>query len=85
VTKLPTKSDLASHCHKRLTNTKRKQEVWKRIKENGGKDPQVSEFSFFSCALAPYLVPKKLSPGFFLLFPSKCNTVMFFDNDYALS
>ena len=31
------------------------------MKENGGKGPQVNGFSLFSRALAPYLVPKKLS------------------------
>ena len=37
VVEFPIMGGLASHCHERLTNTKRKQEVWKRIKENGEK------------------------------------------------
>jgi len=50
---------LASHCHERLTNTKRKQEVWKKLEENGGKGPQVSGFSLFSRALASSRSPER--------------------------
>jgi len=59
VVELPIMGGLASYCHERLTNIKRKQEVWKK---NGGKGPQVSGLSLFSHALAPYLGPKKKSP-----------------------
>jgi len=33
VAELPTMGGLTSHYHERLTNTKRKQDEWKRIKK----------------------------------------------------
>jgi len=62
---------LASHCHERLTNTKRKQEVWKKMEENGGRGPQVNGFSLFSRALASQFGPPKELPDFSPLSPIK--------------
>ena len=46
VVKLPTIGDLASHCHERLTNTKRSKGNGRKME---GRKLQVSEISTLSC------------------------------------
>ena len=48
------------------------------MKENGGKSPQVSGFSLFSRALAPYFGPQKELPGFLHFFSFKTQYIHIF-------
>jgi len=55
------------------------------VKENGGRSPQVNEFSLLSRALASYFgLPKELL-DFSPPSPLKRNTIVFCDIDRALS
>ena len=72
----------ASHCHEKLTNTKRKQEEWKKMEE------RISKWMGFLSIMCPSSVPSESiffwhsSPPFL---SSKCCIVIFFNIDCVLS